>query len=145
MNIHDNVNKFINDPSDLNFANAVAALVECREYCRQNQNEFEEKGNLKAQIELARNMKSFPTKAKREQFEVIARHLSELGIEICLYRDTTVITAWKLKWGKDLAMLFMGADWEICSARKNQPLKGQFEGFDLLDNLECNGIDVSDW
>ena len=53
---------------------------------------------------------------------------------------------WRLDWNGDKAGLFwtIGNGWEVASLKYNTELTGQWEGFDLEQQLECNGIDLEE-
>lgn len=51
---------------------------------------------------------------------------------------------WNLNWDGDKAGLYWdaGGDWCVESLKYDTELTGQWEGFDLEQQLECNGIDL---
>lgn len=91
----------------------------------------------------------FPDRpVQHKQLQVIILELEAIGIvvgEVIATRHSA--KGWHLRWGQDKAGLFWtaGQGWGIEAAKYGDELTGQWEGFDLDQHLECNGIDLEDY
>ncbi|MEG4287281.1 hypothetical protein QUB68_29670, partial [Microcoleus sp. A006_D1] len=84
---------------------------------------------------------------EKGQFLIIKDELSAIGIKVgTLINSRSDAKGWNLAWGKDKAGLFWttGNGWEVESAKPGTELSGQWEGFDLIEHLACNGIDLDE-
>lgn len=92
---------------------------------------------------------SFPDRpAQREQFKAIIQELTAVGIEIGKsIANKSTAKGWNLRWGKDKAGLYwtVGQGWAVEALKSGDELTGQFEGFDLDQHLECNGVDLDEY
>ena len=82
-----------------------------------------------------------------QQFLIIREELSAIGIKIGkLIKSRSDVKGWRLDWNGDKAGLFwtIGNGWEVASLKYDTELTGQWEGFDLEQQLECNGIDLEE-
>ena len=82
-----------------------------------------------------------------QQFLIIREELTAIGIKIGkLIKSRSDVKGWRLDWNGDKAGLFwtIGNGWEVASLKYNTELTGQWEGFDLEQQLECNGIDLEE-
>ena len=79
------------------------------------------------------------------QFVVIQAELAVIGIKLGkLITNQDDIKGWRLDWGGDKAGLFWGSGngWGIETLIPGNELTGNWEGFDLMEHLDCNGIDL---
>ena len=79
------------------------------------------------------------------QFVVIQAELAVIGIKLGkLITNQDDIKGWRLDWGGDKAGLFWGSGngWGIETLIPGNELTGNWEGFDLIEHLDCNGIDL---
>lgn len=82
-----------------------------------------------------------------QQFLIIREALSAIGIKIGkLIKSRSDVKGWRLDWHGDKAGLYwtIGNGWEVASLKYDTELTGQWEGFDLEQHLECNGIDLEE-
>ena len=82
-----------------------------------------------------------------QQFLIIREELSAIGCKIGkLIKSRSDAKGWRLDWDGDKAGLFwtVGNGWEVASLKYDTELTGQWEGFDLEQQLECNGIDLDE-
>ena len=82
-----------------------------------------------------------------QQFLIIREELSAIGIKIGkLIKSRSDVKGWRLDWNGDKAGLYwtIGNGWEVASLKYDTELTGQWEGFDLEQQLECNGIDLEE-
>jgi len=82
-----------------------------------------------------------------QQFLIIREELSAIGIKIGkLIKSRSDVKGWRLDWHGDKAGLYwtIGNGWEVASLKYDTELTGQWEGFDLEQHLECNGIDLEE-
>ena len=82
-----------------------------------------------------------------QQFLIIREELTAIGIKVGkLIKSHDDAKGWNLSWNGDKAKagLFWsaGGDWCVESLKYDTELIGQWEGFDLIEHLECNGIDL---
>lgn len=86
-------------------------------------------------------------KERVRQFKIIKSELAAIRISHGRYKGTADCHQWLLNWeGDRTAALYYtpGNGWEV-SGRTTAPLKGVWEGFDLMEQLDCNGVDCSEW
>ena len=79
------------------------------------------------------------------QFVVIQEELAVIGIKLgTLITNQNNIKGWRLDWGGDKAGLFWFScnGWGIETLIPGDELTGNWEGFDLMEHLDCNGIDL---
>lgn len=79
------------------------------------------------------------------QFVVIQEELAVIGIKLGkLIANQDDIKGWRLDWSGDKAGLFWGSGngWGIETLIPGNELTGNWEGFDLMEHLDCNGIDL---
>ena len=79
------------------------------------------------------------------QFLIIREELESIGIKVGkLIKSRDDAKGWNLNWNGDKAGLFwsVGGDWCVESLKYDTELAGNWEGFDLMEQLECNGIDL---
>lgn len=79
------------------------------------------------------------------QFVVIQAELAVIGIKLGkLITNQDDIKGWRLDWGGDKAGLFWGSGngWGIETLIPGNELTGNWKGFDLIEHLDCNGIDL---
>ncbi|MEG5066781.1 hypothetical protein QUB33_24500 [Microcoleus sp. B3-A4] len=80
-----------------------------------------------------------------QQFLIIREELAAIGIKLGkLISSREDAKGWRLDWEGDKAGLFwtVGNDWEIASLKYETELTGNWEGFDLVEHLDCNGIEL---
>ena len=81
-----------------------------------------------------------------QQFVIIRKELAVIGVRLGkLITNQDDIKGWRLDWGGDKAGLFWGSGngWGIETLIPGNELTGNWEGFDLMEHLDCNGIDIS--
>jgi len=92
---------------------------------------------------------SFPDRpVQREQFKAIIRELTAIGIVIGKsIANRSDAKGWYLRWGQDKAGLYWttGQGWGVQALKSGCELTGQFEGFDLDQQLECNSVDLNEY
>ena len=79
------------------------------------------------------------------QFLLIREELESIGIKVGKpIKSRDDVKGWNLSWNGDKAGLFwsVGNDWCVESLKYDTELTGNWEGFDLMEQLECNGIDL---
>jgi len=82
---------------------------------------------------------------QHKQLQVIIQELQAIGIKVGKpIANRSDVKGWPLRWGQDEARLFwtVGDGWAVEALKSGDKLKGQWEGFDLDQQLECNGIDI---
>lgn len=80
-----------------------------------------------------------------QQFLIIREELRAIGIKVgTLINNRDDAKGWRLNWEGDKAGLFwtVGNGWEVASLKYEAELTGKWEGFDLMEQLACNGIDL---
>lgn len=80
-----------------------------------------------------------------QQFLIIREELTVIGVKIGkLINSRNDVKGWRLDWDGDKAGLFwtVGNGWEISSLKCETELTGNWESFDLIEQLACNGIDL---
>lgn len=80
-----------------------------------------------------------------QQFVVIQKELAAIGINLGkLIANHDDIKGWQLDWSGDKAGLFWATSdgWGIETLIPGNELTGNWEGFDLMEHLDCNGIDL---
>ena len=107
--------------------------------------------------DISRKASSKPDKAKTliaifgertkqyQQFLVIRRELSAIGIKVGkLIKSRDDVKDWQLDWSGDKAGLYwtVGAGWSVEAIESGAELTGGWEDFDLIEHLDCNGIDL---
>ena len=84
---------------------------------------------------------------EKEQFLIIKNELAAIGVKVGkLINSRSDVKGWNLAWSKDKAGLFwtVGNGWEVDSLKPEGELGGQWEGFDLIEHLANNDIDLDD-
>ncbi|MEG5173225.1 hypothetical protein [Microcoleus sp. B3-D7] len=79
------------------------------------------------------------------QLAIIREELAAIGIKFGkLIKSREDIKGWRLDWDGDKAGLYwtIGNGWEIASLKYEDELTGNWEGFDLMEHLDCNGIEL---
>lgn len=79
------------------------------------------------------------------QLAIIREELAAIGIKFGkLINSREDIKGWNLSWDGDKAGLFWttGNGWEVASLKPESELTGNWEGFDLMEHLDCNGIEL---
>jgi hypothetical protein len=79
-----------------------------------------------------------------KQYFTIAGELRAIGVTIGgASKNREDIKQWKLEWRGDRAALYWTPSngWEIVSVSGGE-LQGSWEGFDLIEHLDANGIDI---
>lgn|GEM_PF-6931984 len=91
---------------------------------------------------------SFPDRpVQSRQFKIIIQELTGIGIEIGkAIASRSDVKGWHLRWGQDKAGLYwaVGCGWGVEALKSGDELTGNWEGFDLDQQLECNGIAIDD-
>ena len=80
-----------------------------------------------------------------QQFLIIREELRAIGIKIGkLIKSRSDVKGWRLDWNGDKAGLYwtIGNGWEVASLKYDTELAGNWEGFDLMEHLDCNGIEL---
>lgn len=80
-----------------------------------------------------------------QQFLIIREELAAIGIKLGkLINNRNDAKSWRLDWDGDKAGLYwtVGNGWEVASLKYETELTGNWEGFDLIEHLACNGIDL---
>jgi hypothetical protein len=79
------------------------------------------------------------------QLAIIRDELTAIGIKFGkLIKSREDVKGWRLDWDGDKAGLYwtIGNGWEIASLKHETELTGNWEGFDLMEHLDCNGIEL---
>ena len=82
-----------------------------------------------------------------QQFLIIREELAAIGIKVGkLIKSRSDAKGWNLSWDGNKAGLYWttGDGWDIESLKSGGELAGNWEGFDLEQQLECNGIDLEE-
>ena len=82
-----------------------------------------------------------------QQFLIIREELTAIGVKVGkLINSREDAKGWRLDWDGDKAGLYwtVGNGWEVASLKYETELAGNWEGFDLSEHLDCNGIDLED-
>lgn len=80
-----------------------------------------------------------------QQFLIIREELAAIGIKVGkLINSREDAKGWRLDWDGDKAGLYwtVGNGWEVASLKYETELAGNWEGFDLSEHLDCNGIEL---
>jgi hypothetical protein len=80
-----------------------------------------------------------------QQFLIIREELAAIGIKVGkLIKSREDVKGWRLDWDGDKAGLYwmIGNGWEIASLKYETELTGNWEGFDLMEHLDANGIEL---
>ena len=80
-----------------------------------------------------------------QQFLIIREEFSAIGIKVGkLIKSRSDVKGWRLDWSGDKAGLFwsVGDGWDVEALISGDELNGNWEGFDLIKHLACNGIDL---
>ena len=80
-----------------------------------------------------------------QQFLIIREELTAIGCKVGkLIKSRSDVKGWNLSWDGDKAGLYWttGNGWEIASLTYEAELTGNWEGFDLVEHLDCNGIEL---
>lgn len=80
-----------------------------------------------------------------QQFLIIREELATIGIKVGkLINSREDAKGWRLDWDGDKAGLYwtVGNGWEVASLKYETELAGNWEGFDLSEHLDCNGIEL---
>ena len=87
-----------------------------------------------------------------EQFKVIYEELTAIKIKISKGKQNQYVTWFPLEWNGDkTAALYLGigSGWVVSprSVKANGELSGEWEGFDLLEQISVNNqsVDVDEW
>lgn len=84
---------------------------------------------------------------EKEQFLIIVNELAAIGVKVGkLINSRSDVKGWRLDWDGDKAGLYWttGNGWEVDSLKPDSELGGQWEGFDLTEQLSMNGIDLDE-
>lgn len=84
---------------------------------------------------------------QNKQLRVITQELEEIGIKLGkVIANRSDVKGWHLRWGSDKAGLFwtVGDGWGVEALKSGDELTGNWEGFDLEQQLECNGVNIDD-
>jgi hypothetical protein len=79
------------------------------------------------------------------QLAIIREELAAIGIKFGkLIKSREDVKGWRLDWDGSKAGLYwtIGNGWEIASLKYETELTGNWEGFDLMEHLDCNGIEL---
>ncbi|MEG4025498.1 hypothetical protein [Microcoleus sp. S13C4] len=79
------------------------------------------------------------------QLAIIREELAAIGIKFGkLIKSREDVKGWNVSWDGDKAGLYwtIGNGWEIASLKYEAELTGNWEGFDLMEHLDCNGIEL---
>jgi len=79
------------------------------------------------------------------QLAIIREELAAIGIKFGkLIKSREDVKGWNVSWDGDKAALYwtIGNGWEIGSLKYETELTGNWEGFDLIEHLDCNGIEL---
>jgi hypothetical protein len=79
------------------------------------------------------------------QLAIIREELAAIGIKFGkLIKSREDVKGWNVSWDGDKAGLFwtIGNGWEIGSLKYEAELTGNWEGFDLMEHLDANGIEL---
>jgi len=79
------------------------------------------------------------------QLAIIREELAAIGIKFGkLIKSREDVKGWNVSWDGDKAGLFwtIGNGWEIGSLKYEAELTGNWEGFDLMEHLDNNGIEL---
>lgn len=80
-----------------------------------------------------------------QQFLIIREELRAIGIKVGkLINSREDAKGWNLSWDGDKAGLYWttGDGWDIESLKSGGELAGNWEGFELMEHLDCNGIEL---
>jgi len=80
-----------------------------------------------------------------QQFLIIREELTAISVKVGrLINSREDAKGWRLDWDGDKAGLYwtVGNGWKIGSRKYETELTGNWEGFDLIEHLACNGIDL---
>lgn len=81
------------------------------------------------------------------QLAIIREELGAIGIKLGkLIKSREDVKGWRLDWHGEKAGLYwtIGNGWEIASLKYETELTGNWEGFDLMEHLDNNGIELSE-
>lgn len=79
------------------------------------------------------------------QLAIIREELAAIGVKLGkLIKSREDVKGWNVSWDGDKAGLFwtIGNGWEVASLKYEAELTGNWEGFDLMEHLDCNGIEL---
>jgi len=79
------------------------------------------------------------------QLAIIREELAAIGIKFGkLIKSREDVKGWRLDWDGDKAGLYwtISNGWEIASLKYETELTGNWEGFDLMEHLDNNGIEL---
>ena len=102
------------------------------------------KTSNKSDKTLAAAMFGEPIKEYR-QFVVIQQELAAIGIKLGkLIANYDTAKGWELDWDGSKAGLYWttGNGWDVETLKSGSKLTGNWEGFDLMEHLDRNGIDL---
>jgi len=89
----------------------------------------------------------FPDRpVQHKQLQVITQELEAIGIKVGkAIASRSDVKGWHLQWGSDKAGLYwaVGGGWGVEALKSGDELTGNWEGFDLDQQLECSGIVVN--
>lgn len=83
--------------------------------------------------------------AQYQQFLIIREELAAIGVKVNkLIKSREDVKGWRLDWDGDKAGLYwtVGNGWEVSSLKYETELAENWEGFDLMEHLDCNGIEL---
>lgn len=101
-------------------------------------------------LPIAKHDKTFATifndrPKQYQQFLIIREELRAIGIKFGkLIKSREDVKGWNVSWDGDKAGLFwtIGKGWEMASLKYETEPTGNWEGFDLMEHLDCNGIEL---
>lgn len=79
------------------------------------------------------------------QLAIIREELAAIGIKFGkLIFSREDVKGWNVSWDSSPAALYWssGNGWEISTRKGQAELAGNWEGFDLIEHLDCNGIEL---
>jgi hypothetical protein len=80
-----------------------------------------------------------------QQFLIIREELAAIGVKLGkLINSREDVKGWFVVWDGSPAALYWssGNGWEISTRKGQAELIGNWEGFDLIEHLDCNGIEL---
>lgn len=82
-----------------------------------------------------------------EEFLVVKEELTGIGVKFGeLLTNRSTMKCWSITWDQDEAGLYWTPnEWTVEPLKYEQKLKGNWEGFDLEAQLECNDISFTEY